>query len=39
MVLNLIKYLISKKFGNISQIVTAEFADWLLNPTKPQPLI
>lgn len=39
MVLNLIKYLISQKFGNISQITTAEFADWLLDGTKPQPLI
>ncbi|MBD2502227.1 rhodanese-like domain-containing protein [Anabaena azotica] len=39
MVLNLIKYLISQKFGNINQITTAEFADWLLDGTKPQPLI
>lgn len=37
--LNFIKYLISRKFGNISQITTAEFADWLLDETKPQPLI
>lgn len=37
--LNLIKYLISNKFGNISQITTAEFAEWLLDATKPQPLI
>jgi rhodanese-related sulfurtransferase len=37
--LSLIQYLISSKFGNISQITTAEFAEWLLDSTKPQPLI
>jgi rhodanese-related sulfurtransferase len=37
--LNLIKYLINSKFGNISQITTAEFADWLLYTAKPKPLI
>ncbi|BCL37989.1 rhodanese-like domain-containing protein [Nostoc sp. MS1] len=37
--LSLIQYLISSKFGNISQITTAEFAKWLLDSIKPQPLI
>ncbi|BAT54893.1 hypothetical protein NOS3756_38680 [Nostoc sp. NIES-3756] len=37
--LSLIQYLISSKFGNISKITTTEFAEWLLDATKPQPLV
>lgn len=37
--LNLVKYLIRIKFPHISQITTAEFAKWLSDSTKPQPLI
>lgn len=37
--LSLIKYLIRVKFANINQITTAKFAEWLLDSTKPQPLI
>jgi len=37
--LNLIKFLIRIKFPKISQITTTEFAEWLSDSTKPQPLI
>ncbi|MBE9052635.1 rhodanese-like domain-containing protein [Nostocales cyanobacterium LEGE 11386] len=39
LILKFCKILIRLKFPNIRQITTTEFAQWLLNSAKPQPLV